>query len=158
MFIDIRAVDEREPIATGTQTVNAWWIDFASGFGAGRALFVPSQCIKPLHSGSTPWTVSVETGQEAVRNVERISAEPSPACTWTPLSEPGCFRVCGWISAICDSGGASPGDSIIDVYVGTPGASWRFTLANGDVAGMRIEPGDWLRFEIVGLSLWDEGL
>ncbi len=113
-------------------------------------------------SGETPppqGDYSVETGMEAIRGFQVVPPDMDRQASIHPLTTPGDYRVSGRVEAVWpgDDGGVSWG-----AYVRVGDCS--FTVNSDDLSGgpdnqgLRLRKGDWVEFEVGGLSLWDENL
>jgi hypothetical protein len=142
----------RISIEAFNETLTTWDRDggylvrFRSELTSGIALLAATQSVSSAMCGRE---ITVEVGQRAIESVQVVLPEEPRAFRLSPLPEPGNYEVVGEVSGgiLGEDGGLF----LVDVCVGDA----RFTLTTEDVNLSLYGLGDWVRFRIIGLVLWD---
>ncbi len=139
-------IDEFDENLTTWGNDSGYLIKFRSDLTSGYALLVADHSVSSALRGRE---ISVETGQRDVVEVHPLLPEEPRAYRMTPLPEAGDYEAVGNIDEeTLDEGN---GFNSLYVYVGDA----RFVWTTQDVSQRIIKPGDWIRFKVIGLALWD---
>ncbi|MGE5417406.1 MAG: hypothetical protein ACM3UZ_11780 [Acidobacteriota bacterium] len=98
-------------------------------------------------------TVDVETDYECVENFEKLSGETDLTESFVPLGNEGDYQLVGRVLNLLFDDESPCEILLVDIEVG----ECPFTLDYKECKGVPLTVGDLVRFDVKGLSLWDEG-
>jgi len=120
-------------------------VEFESTFTSGRAL---------LHSYATPdrllagRDISVETSQDRIADFRVLLDQDQSIGQFAPLATACDYEVTGRVVFL--------DQEVFDVEVGPGGCL--FTIGFDEITPITVNKGDWVTFNLMGLTLWDEHL
>lgn len=124
--------------------------EFRAEMGGGQALLVPRL---PDPASLTGQQILVEVTQAEVSDFEPLPDATDRLPRLVPLEQPGSFRVTGSVRSITwlDD---DPENALLEVWCG----DCRFEFASSGLDLDEIEYGQWVRFQVQGLTLWNQRL
>jgi hypothetical protein len=124
-------------------------IRFRSELGCGTALLAVSDSVSPALLGQE---IFVEIEAQSFRDVRVLLPEEPHHYHFEALPEEGNYEAVGEVLRVMTEAGA--GFAITDVCVGEALFHWTPEDIGEDI----FVPGDWVRFTVIGLVLWDKNL
>ena len=151
--VAIQRFEECSPhwIDTANSLTMGYWISFASEFISGFAVLVPcGSGVEELRNRPAPQLITVETGVKAYKGFRLLADNETHAEYCEPSPNPGDYDLVGQIWHILTD--ETNGELIsAKIFIGSLG----FELGREDVAGVEIEEGTWVRFQVQELTLYD---
>ena len=147
MQILVRQIDLSTP-QTISGSSAAYWISFDCELAMGRALLVPAA--GGVQRGQS---ISVETDQETVSQFHVLATGEQQQARLLSLDEAGSYALTGKVATVI-APGADGQPRILDIAVD----ACYFTLTEEEIREDSVSRGDWVKFVVHRMSLWDEGL